>query len=107
MSAPLKISIAGLGTVGAGTVGLLKAQSEILAARCGRNLDVVAVSARERSKDRGVDLSNIAWFDDPVTMARDADADVFVELIGGSEGAAKDACVAAMQAGGRRRNSHN
>ena len=99
MSAPLKISIAGLGTVGAGTLELLKAQSEDLAVRCGRKLDVVAVSARERAKDRGVDLSNIAWFDDPVTMARDADADVFVELIGGSEGSAKDACVAAMQAG--------
>ena len=99
MSEPLKISIAGLGTVGTGTVQLLKAQSEILAARCGRNLDVVAVSARERAKDRGVDLSNITWFDDPVTMARDADADIFVELIGGSEGVAKDSCVAAMQAG--------
>ena len=99
MSAPLKISIAGLGTVGAGTLELLKAQSEVLAVRCGRKLDVVAVSARERKKDRGVDLSNITWFDDPVTMAHDADADVFVELIGGSEGAAKDACVAAIQAG--------
>ncbi len=99
MSAPLKISIAGLGTVGAGMVELLEAQSEILAARCGRNLDVVAVSARDRAKDRGIELADIAWFDDPVTMAREADADVFVELIGGSEGTAKDACVAAMQAG--------
>ena len=99
MSLPLKISIAGLGTVGAGTLELLKAQSKILAARCGRNLEVVAVSARDRTKDRGVDLSNIAWFDDPIEMACNADTDVFVELIGGSEGAAKDACFAAMQAG--------
>ena len=99
MSEPLKISIAGLGTVGAGTVELLETQSRILAARCGRELNVVAVSARDRTKDRGVDLSGITWFDDPVVMAREANADVFVELIGGSEGPAKDSCLAAMTAG--------
>lgn len=99
MSGPLKLAIAGLGTVGAGTIELIDKQGPLLAARSGRPLEVVAVSARDRAKDRGVDVSGYAWFDDPVAMAREADADVFVELIGGSEGAAKDACEAAIGAG--------
>ncbi|PPR62320.1 MAG: Homoserine dehydrogenase [Alphaproteobacteria bacterium MarineAlpha4_Bin2] len=99
MSTPLKVAIAGLGTVGVGTIELLSAQSELLTVRCGRSIEVVAVSAQDRAKNRGVDLSGITWFDDPVAMARDADTDVFVELIGGSEGIAKEACEAAINAG--------
>jgi len=95
----LKVAVSGLGTVGAGVVKLLAAQKDLLAARCGRSVDVVAVSARSKGKDRGVDLAGYQWFDDPVVMAREADADVFVELIGGSEGAAKDAVTAALEAG--------
>ena len=99
MSEPLKIAIAGVGTVGAGTVELLAGQSELLSARCGRRLEVIAISARDRVKDRGVKLSGFTWFDNPVEMALKAEADVFVELIGGSDGIAKDACIAAMKAG--------
>ena len=99
MSEPLKIAIAGVGTVGAGTVELLARQSELLSARCGRRLEVIAISARDRVKDRGVKLSGFTWFDNPVEMALKAEADVFVELIGGSDGIAKDACIAAMKAG--------
>lgn len=99
MSEPLKIAIAGVGTVGAGTVELISGQSELLSARCGRRLEVIAISARDRVKDRGVKLSGFTWFDNPVEMALKAEADVFVELIGGSDGIAKDACIAAMKAG--------
>ncbi|MEE2689543.1 MAG: homoserine dehydrogenase [Pseudomonadota bacterium] len=99
MSEPLKIAIAGVGTVGAGTVELIAGQSELLSARCGRRLEVIAISARDRVKDRGVKLSGFTWFDNPVEMALKAEADVFVELIGGSDGIAKDACIAAMKAG--------
>ena len=99
MSAPLKLGIAGLGTVGAGTIELLEKQSALLSVRCGRGLEVVAVSARDRNKDRGLDLSGHTWFDDPVAMARDADVDVVVELIGGSEGSALETCNAAIAAG--------
>lgn len=99
MSAPLKLGIAGLGTVGAGTIELLEKQSALLSVRCGRGLEVVAVSARDRNKDRGLDLSGHTWFDDPVAMARDADVDVVVELIGGSEGSALETCNAAVAAG--------
>jgi homoserine dehydrogenase len=94
----LRIAVAGLGTVGAGTLKLLRDQADLLAARCGRSLRVVAVSARDRAKDRGIDLGNVHWYDDPVAMARDADAEVVVELIGGSDGAAKALCETALDA---------
>ncbi|MDH3265111.1 MAG: homoserine dehydrogenase, partial [Paracoccaceae bacterium] len=95
MSDPLKIAVAGLGTVGAGTLQLLSAQAEMLALRAGRPLRVTAVSARNKGRSRGVDLSSFAWHDDAVAMAREADADVVVELIGGSDGAARAVCEAA------------
>jgi homoserine dehydrogenase len=96
---PLKVAIAGLGTVGAGTARVLAEQAALLTARSGRPITVTAVSARDRTRDRGVDLSTYAWFDDPVEMARSADADVIVELIGGSDGPAKAVCEAALAAG--------
>jgi homoserine dehydrogenase len=65
MSQPLKIAIAGLGTVGAGTVQILTAHEDMIAARCGRSIKITAVSARNRDKDRGIDLSPYAWFEDP------------------------------------------
>ncbi len=96
MSEPLKIAVAGLGTVGAGLVKLLASQAALLEARCGRRLVVTAVSARDRHKPRDVDLAQFAWFDDPVEMARSADADVVVELIGGANGPAKALTEAAF-----------
>lgn len=99
MSEPLKVAIAGLGTVGAGTVQILTSHSDQIAARCGRAIKITAVSARDKSKDRGVDLSPYVWFDDPVVMAVEADADVIVELIGGSVGTALDLTEAAFGEG--------
>ena len=99
MPDPLRIAIAGLGTVGAGTLRNLSEHAELLAARAGRQLRVTAVSARDQSKDRGVPLDGLAWFDDPVTMANQAEVDVVVELIGGEDGPAKAVCDAALAAG--------
>lgn len=99
MSAPLRIAVAGLGTVGAATVQLLTQNAEHVSVRAGRKLELVAVSARDRSRDRGIDLSSVAWHDDAVTMAGQADIDVVVELIGGSDGPAKEVCEAAIAAG--------
>jgi len=96
---PLKIAVAGLGTVGAGVVRLLASQAALLEARCGRRLAITAVSARTRSKDRGIDLTGVAWFDDPVELAKKADADVIVELIGGANGPAKAIAEAAFARG--------
>jgi homoserine dehydrogenase len=92
----LNIAVAGLGTVGAGTLKLLRANADSISAKCGRKIVVSAVSARDRKKNRGVDLSDVQWFDDPVKMAQEADVDVLVELIGGSEGQARQAVEAAL-----------
>jgi len=99
MNAPLKIAVAGLGTVGAGTLKLLADNAGHLADRCGRAIEVTAVSARDKSRDRGVSLDGMAWFDDPVAMADEADADVIVELIGGENDPALAVCNAAIDAG--------
>ena len=97
--APLKIAVAGLGTVGAGVLKLLETQGSLIEQRCGRRIEVVAVSARSKGKDRGVDLSRVQWFDDPVAMAAEAGADLVVELIGGSEGSARDTVATALETG--------
>lgn len=99
MSKTTRIAIAGLGTVGAGLVRLIEAQGDLIAARTGRRVEIAAVSARERNRDRGCDISGFAWYDDAVAMAREADADVVVELIGGSDGPAKSVCEAALERG--------
>jgi homoserine dehydrogenase len=96
---PLKIAIAGLGTVGAGVLKLIDANADLIERRCGRRLVATAVSARDRGRDRGVSLGDCRWFDDPVAMAREADAEVVIELIGGSDGPAKAVIEAAIAAG--------
>jgi homoserine dehydrogenase len=100
VSKPLKIAVAGLGTVGAGLLKLLAENGPLLEKRCGRPLVVTAVSARDRKKDRGIALNDLQWFDDPAELAAKADADVVVELIGGSDGPAKKTIETAI-AGGR------
>lgn len=96
MAGPVRIAIAGLGTVGAAVAGILASRRDLIAARCGRPLDLVAVSARDAKRDRGVDLSGCAWFDDAARMAVEADADIVVELIGGDDGIAKAVCEGAI-----------
>ena len=87
MADVLRVALAGLGTVGGGVIRVLDENRELIARRAGRPIEVVAVSARDRLKNRGVDLSRFAWVDDTATLA-DVDADVIVELIGGSDGPA-------------------
>ncbi|WP_298857700.1 homoserine dehydrogenase [uncultured Sulfitobacter sp.] len=99
MSQPLRLGIAGLGTVGAGVVQILRKQAALLEARTGRPLVITAVSARSKTKDRGVNLSSYAWEDDPVALAKRDDVDVFVELMGGEDGPAKAATEAAIALG--------
>ncbi|MGI9383302.1 MAG: homoserine dehydrogenase [Methyloligellaceae bacterium] len=99
MGDPLRLGIAGLGTVGSGLLRILSANDAGIALRSGGPISVRAVSARDRNKDRGVDLSAYEWFDDPCAMASSADIDVIVELIGGEAGVAKDAVSAALAGG--------
>ena len=95
----LRIGLAGLGTVGVGVIRLLDTNRDLLTARAGRPLQVIAVSARDRHRDRGVDLTPFAWENDPVALARRDDVDVIVELIGGSEGPALALAQAALTNG--------
>lgn len=99
MSNCLRLGIAGLGTVGVGVIRMLTAHSDLLTARAGQAVEITAVSARSKSKDRGVDLSGFAWEDDPVELAKRDDVDVFVELMGGEDGPAKASVEAAILAG--------
>jgi len=100
MTRPLRIAVAGLGTVGAGVVRLLQENAAAIAARAGRPITVTAVAARDRAKDRGVSLDGLTWYDDPRSLASADGVDVVVELIGGSDGPAK-ALVEASLAQGR------
>ncbi|MCZ7676080.1 MAG: homoserine dehydrogenase [Roseovarius sp.] len=99
MTTPLRLGIAGLGTVGAGVVKIVRQKANLLAARAGRPVTITAVSARTRDKDRGVNIAAYAWEDDPVALATRDDVDVLVELMGGSDGPAKAATEAALKAG--------
>ena len=96
---PLSVGVAGLGTVGGGVLRLLRQNADIIAARAGRPITVTSVSARDRTRNRGQDLSALAWHDDPAGLATDPGVDVVVELIGGSEGPARALVLAALRAG--------
>ncbi|HET9935836.1 MAG TPA: homoserine dehydrogenase [Methyloceanibacter sp.] len=99
MTDGLKVGVAGIGTVGGGLLRLLAARKGDLAARAGRPIEVVAVSARNRSKKRDADLSGLRFVVDPVALAADPAIEVFVELIGGEEGIAKKAVETALASG--------
>ncbi len=99
MTKPLRIGLAGLGTVGGGVVRLLDTNAALIARRAGRPIEIVAVSARDRAKDRGVDLSRFEWVDDTTALASHPNADVVVELIGGSDGPALTLARATLSAG--------
>ena len=99
MSDTVGVAVAGLGTVGAETVRILDASASVLARKCGRSLRVVAVSARDRTRDRGLNLEGIEWCDDARALAGRGDVDVVVELIGGADGVARDTVEAALRRG--------
>lgn len=99
MSEPLRIALAGLGTVGGGVIRLLEANAGLIARRAGRPITISAISARNRSKDRGVDLSSYAWEDDMVILGERPDVDVVVELVGGADGPALALARTTFEAG--------
>jgi homoserine dehydrogenase len=95
----LKIALAGLGTVGGGVVKLLDTNRDLIARRAGRPIEIVAVNARDRSRDRGIDLTRFDWVDDTQALATRDDVDVVVELIGGADGPALTLARATIAAG--------
>jgi homoserine dehydrogenase len=96
---PLRLGIAGLGTVGAGVVDIVQRQGDLIAARAGRRVAISAVSARDRTRNRPVDVSAYPWEADPAALAARDDVDVLVEVMGGSDGPAMAATEAAIAAG--------
>jgi homoserine dehydrogenase len=99
MAAPLRLGLAGLGTVGIGVVKIVQRHAGLIAARAGRPVVITAVSARDRAKARDADLAAYAWETDPVALAERGDVDVFIEVMGGHDGPAKAATEAAIAAG--------
>ena len=99
MTAPLRIALAGLGTVGTGVIRLIEENGEMITQRAGRPIVVTAVSARDRNRDRGIDLTAYPWFDQPEELASCDDVDCVVEMIGGSEGTALDLARKSLASG--------
>jgi homoserine dehydrogenase len=99
MVEPLRVGIAGLGTVGACVASILSSHAATIAARAGRPIVLAGVSARDRGRDRGIDLTGVAWFDDARALAADPGIDCFVELIGGAGGTARTAVETALRSG--------
>lgn len=99
MAEPLRIALAGLGTVGSGVIRVLDENRDLIARRAGRPIEVVAVSARDRSKDRGVDVSRFAWVDDTAALADHDGVDTVVELVGGADGPALTLARRSLAAG--------
>jgi homoserine dehydrogenase len=99
MAEPLRIALAGLGTVGAGVIRLLDTNAALVSARAGREVRIVAISARDRDRDRGVDLSRFEWCDDMTAMAARGDVDAVVEMIGGADGPALTLAKTAIREG--------
>ncbi len=95
----LRVGIAGLGTVGCGVVRSLQEHGQMLAERCGRDIELAAVCARNKMKDRGVDFGSAVWFEDARQLAASGDIDVFVELIGGEDGVALESVDEALRNG--------
>lgn len=98
-SSPLRIAIAGLGNVGGGALDILQKQAELLSVRCGRTLQITAVSASNKNKKRSVDISGLRFVEDSLSLANDPEIDVIVEAIGGSEGIARKLVETALSNG--------
>jgi homoserine dehydrogenase len=96
---PLRVGLAGLGTVGGGVLRLLRENADLIAARAGRPIEVAAVSARDRARDRGEDVSALRWYDDPLGLATESSIDVVVEAIGGAGDPALGLVLACLHAG--------
>ncbi len=99
MNEKLRIGVAGLGTVGSSLLQIIQKKNEGTEKQLISKLTVSAICARDRSKDRGIKLADMKWFDDPVKLAQSDQIDVFVELIGGDSGIVEESVRAALNNG--------
>ncbi len=96
---PLRIGLAGLGTVGSGVARLLSTQQDVIAARCGRPVVITAACVRSPSKVRNLPVGQIQLVTEPQALLHQPSVDVVVEVIGGAEGAARELVESALKAG--------
>jgi homoserine dehydrogenase len=99
MAEPLRVGLAGLGTVGSAVAAMIMRTRDAIAERAGRPIDLVAYASKDPPRDATLDLSKVRKVADPVTLARDPGIDVFVELMGGAGDPAKSSVEAALAAG--------
>ncbi|HWF95900.1 MAG TPA: homoserine dehydrogenase [Xanthobacteraceae bacterium] len=99
MAEPLRVGLAGLGTVGSAVASMLARSRAALAERAGRGIELVAYAAKDPPKDATLDLSGVRKVADPITLARDPGIDVLVELMGGEGEPAKSTVEAALDRG--------
>lgn len=95
---PVKVGLLGLGTVGAGTVNLLKRNRDEIGRRAGRDIDVVYAAARHLDRPRTCSTEGIRLTTDPFAVVDDPETEIIVELIGG-ESLAKDLILRAIDNG--------
>lgn len=96
MSTALKVAIAGLGTVGSGTVALLEQHAALIGRRAGRSVEIVAVSSLEPPSPA---IPGARFYADARVMAAEADYDILAELIGGAHGIALEIVRTALTRG--------
>ncbi|MEA2988999.1 MAG: homoserine dehydrogenase [Alphaproteobacteria bacterium] len=99
MAEPLRVGLAGLGTVGSAVAAMIMRSRDAIAERAGRPIDLVAYASKDPPKDASLDLSGLRNAADPAALARDPGIDVFVELMGGEGDPAKGAVEAALGIG--------
>jgi homoserine dehydrogenase len=95
----IRLGVIGLGVVGAETLQTLKNHSNVIEERSGQKVEIIEVSARDKSRDRGFDVHKYLWRDDPIELATSQNIDVVVELVGGEDGVALEVAEAALKAG--------
>ncbi|MFL2790165.1 MAG: homoserine dehydrogenase [Paracoccaceae bacterium] len=95
----VRIGIAGLGTVGIGVINIIRKNLQLIEAKTNTSVEIVAISAKSKSKSRGISLEKYQWESDPTNLAKRDDIDIFVELIGGENGPARQSVEAAILSG--------
>jgi homoserine dehydrogenase len=95
---PVKVGVLGLGTVGGGTVNVLKRNAAEIARRAGREIIITRASAKDLNKQRICDTQGIALTTDPFEIINDPEIEIILELIGGA-GQVKDMVLKAIENG--------
>lgn len=95
---PVKVGVLGLGTVGGGTVNVLKRNAAEIARRAGREIIITRASAKDLDKARICDTTGVQLTNNPLDIINDPDIDIVLELIGGA-GIVKDYVLQAIANG--------